>query len=124
MPAFDPNPTTASTKAPPRTPAARCPDLAVMAANDWLPAWVARRTSPTTSAAAPNWVITAYHWPADATSGRRRWSTRTRSREVIAISSHRNRNVVTFDAAGTRSRVVTNMGRTHDAVRLERPWPR
>ena len=61
MPAFDPNPTTASTKALSRTQAGRCADRAAMAANDWLPAWVARRTRPTSRAAAPNWVITAYH---------------------------------------------------------------
>ena len=121
MPAFEPNPTTASTKALPRTQAGRCADRAAMAANDWLPVWVARSTRPTRRAAAPNWVITAYHWAAEATSERRRWSTRTSRSEVTAISSHRNRNVVTLDAAGTRKSVVTNSGRTHDAVRLDRP---
>ena len=42
---------------------------------------------------------------------------------MTAMSSQRNKNVVTLDAAGTSSSVVTNSGRTHEAVRLERPWP-
>ena len=42
---------------------------------------------------------------------------------MTAISSQRNKNVVTLDAAGTSSRVVTNSGRMHEAVRLESPWP-
>ncbi len=61
MPAFDPNPTTASTKALSRTQTGRWPDLEAMVVNDWLPVWVARRTRPTSKAVAPNWVITAYH---------------------------------------------------------------
>ncbi len=55
-----------------RTQVGRRADPAAIAANDWLPALAATMTSPTSSAAAPNWVITAYHWAATCTSGRRR----------------------------------------------------
>ncbi len=61
MPAFEPNPTTASTNALSRTQGGRWADLAAMAAKDWLPVWVARSTRPTSNARAPNCVITAYH---------------------------------------------------------------
>ena len=94
-----------------------------MTANDWLPERVANSTKPRINAAAPNCVITAYHCPAACTSLRRAWSVRTSRSEVIAISSQRNKNVVTFEAAGTSSKLVTNSGRMHDAVRLARPRP-
>ena len=72
MPALDPKPMTTSTKAVLRTQAGKCAEVAAIAANDWLPACVAKSTRPTSSAAAPNWVITAYHWAATCTSDRRR----------------------------------------------------
>ncbi len=67
------------------------------------------------SIAAPNWVITPYHWPACWTSSRTRWSASTNSSDVTAISSHKNMKVPTADAVGTSSRVVTKRGSTHDA---------
>src|SRR5271166_2452411 len=122
-PAFDPKPTRASTKEVLRAQTGRCDDLTAMTAKDWLPERVASKTNPRINAAAPNCVITAYHWAATCTSLRRAWSVRTRKSDVTAMSSQRNKNVVTLDAAGTRSSVVTNNGRMHEAVRLERPWP-
>ena len=110
MPAFEPNPTTASTKALLRTQAGRCADLRGDDGERLAPGRVASSTRPTSNAAAPNWVITAYHWPAGCTSDAARWSTRTSRSDVTAISSHRNKNVVTLDAAGTSSRVVTKSG--------------
>ena len=58
-----------------------------------------------------------------ATSDRRRWSTRTSRSEVTAISSHRNKNVVTLDAAGTSSRVVTNKGQDARRRPAGQPMP-
>ena len=120
-PAFDPKPITASTKAVLRTHAGRCGDRSAMTAKDWLPERVASSTKPRINAAAPNCVITAYHCPAPCTSLRCAWSARTRKSDVTAISSQRNKKVVTLDAAGTSSRVVTKSGRMHEAVRLESP---
>src|SRR5271166_4509782 len=122
-PAFDPKPTSASTKAVLRTQAGRCGDLRAMTAKDWLPERVDSNTSPRINAAAPNCVIAAYHCPATCTSLWCAWSVRTRRSDVTAMSSQRNKNVVTLDAAGTSSRVITNNGRMHEAVRLESPWP-
>ena len=69
-PAFDPNPTTASTNAASAPRARGAGRRAAITAKDWLPAWLASSTSAKSNAAAPNWVITAYHWPACCTSPR------------------------------------------------------
>ena len=122
-PAFEPNPTTASTNAVERTQGARCGPWAAITAKDWLPERSASSTNAKSNAAAPNWVITPYHWPARWTSSRTRWSASTNSSDVTAMSSHKNKKVPTADAAGTSSRVVTKRGSTHDPVRLESPWP-
>src|SRR5664280_1665280 len=74
----------------------RCPATRAMAANDWLCDRVASSTRPTRIAAAPAWVITAYHWPAVCTSCRYRWSARTSRSDVRAIDSHRKRKAVSY----------------------------
>ncbi len=53
-PAFEANPTTASTNAVERTQGARCGPWAAITAKDWLPARSANSTKPRSNAAAPN----------------------------------------------------------------------
>ena len=69
----------------------------------------------------PMWVMTAYHRPACATSGRRRCSAITSSNEVSAISSQQSRNVPTLAATGTSIIAVTNNGSTACTPRPSSP---
>jgi hypothetical protein len=106
----------------PRTPGERWSAAERIEAKLCPPAWAASRSRENRIAAAPTWVITAYHSAALRVAWLRRWSTSTSSSEVRAMSSHSTRKVATLPAAGTSSMVVTNSGRTTETVRVESPW--
>ena len=120
-PAFDAKPARASTNTAERTASGSAPAWSRIAANDWPPACAPDRTSASRIAAAPAWVITAYHWAA-ARASARRCPVSSSSSDDSAISSHAAMNVAMLAAAGTSSRLVTNSGSSAATARL--PWPR
>ena len=108
-PAFDPKPARARTNARDRTAGGIPPAWAAIAAKDWPPACAPIRTNASRIAAAPAWVITAYHWAASRAS-RRRCPVSSSSSDDSAISSQAAMNVAMLAAAGTSSRLVMNSG--------------
>ena|SRR6266536_24008 len=120
MPAFEPNPTNASTNttdfAQPGNTAAR------NASNDSPPAFDANTTRARRIATRPACVIAAYHTPAVRTAGRSRCSASTSTNDVSAINSHSTRNVVTLPAKGTHTIAATNNGSIACDVREPAPW--
>src|SRR4051794_7378865 len=103
IPAFEPNPARHSTKTSPAAAGDKLPAAARTATQVSPVAGAAITSIPIRTATNPEWVITAYQRPADATSTRCRCSTTTSSNDVNAISSQHARNVATLPAAGTSS---------------------
>ena len=120
-PAFDAKPASASMNARERTAGGIPPAARRMSAKDCPPACGLIRTNARRIAAAPAWVITAYHCA--ASRAWLRWCpVSSSSREDSAISSQAAMNVATLAAVGTSSKLVVNSGSRTAAARL--PLPR
>ena len=125
-------PDTASTKALLRTHSGRCADGSAMTSNDWLPARVASRTNRG-SAPPPELRHHRVPLPGALHLAPMRMIGEDEEGDVIAISSQRNKNVVTWTrpgrAAGS-SRTAAGCTRPFGSrvrdrgSRAERPWRR